>query len=184
MIFEIAKRTITELLVYAIIGCILLIILGFLDNIVDVTEGTGSVVFISVILFFLWLTFKIVPNIPFKKHEKIGIIHFEIDSVRIELEGYKKIFLISNLEKFRIKLFGYDGQHMLGDIKSIGSGNASMYSDMRPVNGLGNKISFISEDQSFSFEFYVDKISDYNELKELISTWKQEGINMKSRIVR
>lgn len=187
MEFEIAKKNHLASYIYAIIGGVILI-LGYILLInttgVNASFDTPEVFLLFTIVLLLVITFKIIPNIPLKKHIKIGLIHFCPESIMIEDVSGNKNINLNDPNLIKIRLCGYDGQHRLGDIDYLGKGNASIYPDIRPVDGLKNNILVETNEKKIKYEFYIPNKDYFEQLKELFIKWSSMYKNVQIKTVR
>ena len=183
--FEIVKKNKIELLIYGSIGLVV-IFLGLI--LWTKTSGgqsleTWHLIILFVIVAILFATFMIIPNIPIKKHIKQGYINFLSDRFIIENKQLpQKEISIKDVDNLSLKLVGFDGQHRFVNSREI---KITAYQpNSNPLNGLGNKLKFTSNNNEFELEFYADSIEDYNNLKELAKGWIKINDKLKINILR
>lgn len=183
--FEIVKKNKIELLIYGLIGLVVI----FLGLILwtKTTSGqnfeTWHLIILFVIVAILFAAFKIIPNIPIKKHIGQGYINFLSDRFIIENKQLpKKEISIKHVDNLSLKLVGFDGQHRFVNSREIKT--TAYQPNSIPLNGLGNRLKFTFKDSEFEFEFYADSINDYNNLKELAKGWIRINDKLKITILR
>jgi len=176
---EIARKSNVEI---AIFGIVLLVIL-FLTSLA-LANGDESLRIVCVVLIILivFATFKILPNIPFKRHETLGYVNIDNKCLFIEKHGRNNSLNISKLLNLKVKLIGYDGQPRVGDMAAVAYSNET--ERMKPMNGLGNRISYTYNSEKHSIELYLAKEKEYNELKNIFKQWEEMNPSMKLKILR
>lgn len=179
--FEIVKKNKIELLIYGLIGLVV-IVLGlilWLKTAGRQNWEIGHTILLFVIVAILFAAFKIIPNIPIKKHIRQGYINFRSDRFIVENKQLPQMEMsIKDVDNLSLKLVGFDGQHRFVNSREIKT--TAYQPNSIPLNGLGNRLKFTFNDSEFEFEFYADSIDDYNNLKELVKGWIK--INDKIRI--
>ncbi len=167
MRFEIARRKYTFLKIYAFIILIIILLAAIIANrSIDQnrTFGTTEVFLLGAITVLLYILLKVVPSLRLSKHSKTGYIHFSTNSITIERESKNEEISISEIDHLEMKLNGYNGQPKVGTVKSY-------YPDLCPVDGLSNLIKISYKTTQVRLEFYIDSVSDYKELKQIIKEW-------------
>lgn len=143
--------------------------------------GHDNSLTIYIFMFALLIPLHIY-NILAKKYKNAGFIELnDNEIVIIDSIGMEFKFIIREFDLFKIRIMGYDGQHPLGDIQVLGKG--SDYPALDALTGLGNKVIFSSAGKKYKFNFYIETVENYNELKKLIDTWKQYSF-FKFKIMR
>lgn len=169
MKFELVRRDYKYLSIYIIINSLITIfsIILFARTIKQGVVFGNFDIFLSIaIAILLFSIFKIVPYLKLSKFKRIGFIHFSSDSILIEnkFSDNRKIE-ISKIDNLKIKLCGFDGQPRTGNIQTY-------YPAMWPVDGLNNIIKITTKKSYIKYEFYIGSIDNYNNLKDLINSWK------------
>lgn len=185
MEFELVKRTYSYLVVYGITGLVILLLgIAFGIRTLQYDQGIGNedIIMLFIIVILLVFALKVIPNLKLKKHEEIGRVKFSNDCISVINKESVNDYNIHSLEALSIKLVGYQGQHRIGDSKSLGQGTD--YPDIRPMDGLGNRIRIGHQKSEIRLEFYIDTIADYAELKEIVKMWLNYNKGFKIRILR
>jgi len=180
MKFELVKRDYKYLSIYIIIISLIIVfsIILFVRTINHGVIFGDFEVFLSIsIAILLFSIFKIVPYLKLSKHKKIGYIHFSPDSIFIENKSSEnKKIEINKINNLKIKLCGFDGQPRTGDVQTY-------FPAIWPVDGLNNIIKIPKEGFYSKYEFYISSIDNYNNLKDLMNSWKLLT-NVDSHILR
>ncbi|WP_346856494.1 hypothetical protein [uncultured Draconibacterium sp.] len=183
--FEIVKKNKIELLIYGLIGLVV-IVLGLIlwpETSSGQNFETWHLIILFVIVAILFAAFKIIPNIPIKKHIRQGYINFRSDRFIIENKQLpQKEISIKDVDNLSLKLVGFDGQHRFVNSREIKT--TAYQPNSIPLNGLGNRLKFTFNRSEFEFEFYADSIDNYNNLKELVKGWFKINDKIKINILR
>ena len=183
--FEIVGVKGKQIRVYLLITVVVLFLsLVFCENEFSYCEGDELVRIIlgSFIFLTLFSTIVIMPNIPYRKQEKMGDIGFSASQIVLYKESETKSFSVTDITNIKVRLLGFDGQHRFVNSRSLK--NSSFLPNFNPRNGLGNRIIFKSSLSSHAYEFYVTNSVDYNLLKDCLDKWSKKDPSIRKSILR
>lgn len=172
MEFEIAKKNSILLVIHLSIAFIILTSLAvlFKDGIsLDRSFDSFDTFLVFLIVAMFFVAFKVIPNMRITQHKKDGCIYISNDEIEIKKGTESNTIKIDQVDFLSIKLVGFDGQPRIGDILSQGHGSAKIYSDLRPLNGLGNILKLKFRDKKDKYELYISSQNEYARLKEIIN---------------
>jgi len=175
MKIEVVKKTYIELYIY---GLYLLTIAFLIKKIIDSGGSDGYLFFI---ILGLLATLRLVPVLPLKRHKNQGQLIIENGNIKIERYRRNTTFQRSQLENLKIKLRGFDGQAFSEHMEHLAP---RAMTGKRVVDGLGSYMKFKYKMNSYSYQLYFDEKGNYEDFKELASTWKEESPNMELKILR
>jgi len=119
-----------------------------------------------IISFAVLSTSITVYDILAKKYTNDGSIEFHSTQVSIAKKGNAtQVFTIGRKVKSKLILKGFDGQHILGDIQSLGQG--SDYPNIRALTGLGNYFIVYTNRGRQKYKFYIGEEKELITLKNI-----------------
>ncbi|TKG89835.1 hypothetical protein EYV94_24765 [Puteibacter caeruleilacunae] len=169
---EIAKRNSNKVIIYGSSILSLIVLVAIMAR-VDLSESALTVCALLTV-FVLLAIFKIIPNLGIRRHTKIGELILSEHSIEVRDTIGQGKYDVSKLKNVRIEIYGYDGQSRTG----------SPYSEVRPVDGLENKLVYSYQERKYEYEFYIDEIVQLEELKKIAHGWTLINYQVEKVIIR
>lgn len=162
---EISKRTYIERYIYALY---ILVIIFFIKKIYDSGGMDG---YLILIILAILASLRLIPVLPLKRHTKYGQLIADNDHFEIERYGRKVTYEISQVNKLKIKLMGFDGQPFYKHMDHLRPREMAM---KKLVNGLENYVWFNYRMSNHKYELYFGEQDDYEKFKELAGIWHKK----------